>query len=88
MSRWGSTPTSVRCRSHNSWRQGSGVALGSDDPLLFGARLASQYATMRAAHELTDSQLADLAKSSIHGSTASESDKVGLAASDRPMAGR
>ncbi|HMU36009.1 MAG TPA: adenosine deaminase [Marmoricola sp.] len=56
---------------------GVGVALGSDDPLLFGARLASQYATMRAAHELTDSQLADLAKSSIHGSTASESAKVG-----------
>ena len=54
---------------------GVSVALGSDDPLLFGARLASQYATMRAAHELTDSQLAELAKSSVHGSTASQSDK-------------
>ncbi|WP_278259914.1 hypothetical protein [Nocardioides convexus] len=31
---------------------GATVALGADDPLLFGSRLAGQYATMRAAHEL------------------------------------
>ena len=31
---------------------GATVALGADDPLLFGSRLAAQYATMRAAHEL------------------------------------
>ena len=30
---------------------GATVALGADDPLLFGSRLAGQYATMRAAHE-------------------------------------
>jgi adenosine deaminase len=54
---------------------GVNIALGSDDPLLFGARLASQYATMRAAHDLSDDQLAALAKSSIRGSTAGDSDK-------------
>ena len=31
---------------------GATVALGADDPLLFGSRLAGQYATMRAAHDL------------------------------------
>ena len=33
---------------------GATVALGADDPLLFGSQLAGQYATMRAAHELAD----------------------------------
>jgi len=54
---------------------GATIALGADDPLLFGSRLASQYATMRAAHELSDVQLADLARSSIRASRASEEDK-------------
>ena len=55
---------------------GASIALGADDPLLFGSQLAGQYATMRAAHELTDEQLADLARFSILGSRASEDDKV------------
>ena len=33
---------------------GATIALGADDPLLFGSQLAGQYATMRAAHELSD----------------------------------
>ena len=49
---------------------GATVALGADDPLLFGSRLAGQYATMRAAHELTDAQLADLARMSVQASRA------------------
>ena len=49
---------------------GATVALGADDPLLFGSRLAGQYATMRAAHELTDAQLADLARLSVQASRA------------------
>ncbi len=49
---------------------GATVALGADDPLLFGSQLAGQYATMRAAHELTDTQLADLARMSIRASRA------------------
>ncbi|MGI8900361.1 MAG: adenosine deaminase [Nocardioides sp.] len=51
---------------------GATVALGADDPLLFGSQLASQYATMRAAHELTDDQLADLAAMSFTASRAPE----------------
>jgi adenosine deaminase len=49
---------------------GATVALGADDPLLFGSRLAGQYSTMRAAHELTDAQLADLARMSVQASRA------------------
>ena len=57
---------------------GATVALGADDPLLFGSRLASQYATMRAAHALTDVQLADLAAMSIRASRAPEERKATL----------
>ena len=49
---------------------GATVALGADDPLLFGSRLAGQYATMRAAHDLTDDQLAELARMSVRASAA------------------
>ena len=46
------------------------VALGADDPLLFGSRLASQYAVVRAAHLLDDAALARLAAMSVRGSRA------------------
>jgi adenosine deaminase len=59
---------------------GARIALGADDPLLFGSRLAAQYSTMRAAHELTDEQLAGLARSSIESSRADEATKTGLLA--------
>ncbi len=49
---------------------GATVALGADDPLLFGSRLAAQYATMRAAHDLGDDTLAELARMSVRASTA------------------
>ena len=49
---------------------GATVALGADDPLLFGSRLAGQYATMRAAHDLSDAQLAELARMSLRASQA------------------
>ena len=32
---------------------GARVALGADDPLIFGSRLADQYATARVAHGFT-----------------------------------
>src|SRR3546814_12197805 len=41
------------------------VALGADDPLLFGSRLEGQYATLRAADDLRDDTLADLARMSF-----------------------
>jgi adenosine deaminase len=46
------------------------VALGADDPLLFGSRLLGQYAAMRAAHGLSDAQLAELARMSVRASCA------------------
>jgi adenosine deaminase len=49
---------------------GATVALGADDPLLFGSRLEGQYATMRAAHELDDATLAELARMSLRASRA------------------
>ncbi|MCW2754072.1 MAG: adenosine deaminase [Marmoricola sp.] len=56
---------------------GARIALGADDPLLFGSRLAAQYATMRAAHSLTDEQLAGLARSSIEASRADDAARAG-----------
>ncbi len=55
---------------------GATVALGADDPLLFGSRLAGQYATMRAAHELSDVQLAELAAMSVRASRAPDDTKA------------
>lgn len=49
---------------------GVSFALGADDPLLFGSQLAEQYTVMRDAHELTDQQLAGIARMSIEASTA------------------
>ena len=46
------------------------VALGADDPLLFGPRLAAQYEIARDAHGFTDAELADLARTSVLGSAA------------------
>jgi adenosine deaminase len=46
------------------------VALGADDPLLFGPRLAAQYEIARVAHGLSDAQLAGLARMSVTGSAA------------------
>ena len=57
---------------------GATVALGADDPLLFGSRLAGQYATMRAAHDLSDDQLAELARMSVRASTAPDEVKKRL----------
>ena len=46
------------------------VSLGADDPLLFGSKLAAQYAVLRAAQDLSDEELAELARMSIRGSCA------------------
>ena len=51
---------------------GATIALGADDPLLFGSQLAGQYATVRAAHDLDDDDLAGLARSSFAASRAPE----------------
>jgi adenosine deaminase len=57
---------------------GATVALGADDPLLFGSRLAGQYATMRAAHDLDDATLAELARMSVRASRAPDETKAAI----------
>jgi adenosine deaminase len=54
------------------------VALGADDPLLFGDRLARQYEIARAVHGLDDAGLASLAAMSVRGSAAPERVKGAL----------
>jgi adenosine deaminase len=46
------------------------VALGADDPLLFGSRLTAQYELARRVHGLSDELLADLARMSVRSSAA------------------
>jgi adenosine deaminase len=49
---------------------GARIALGADDPLLFGHRLTAQYELARDVHGADDTALAGLARSSIEGSRA------------------
>jgi adenosine deaminase len=49
------------------------IALGADDPLLFGSRLTAQYEIARGVHGLPDAALASLARMSVLGSAAPES---------------
>ncbi|QTE29105.1 adenosine deaminase [Pengzhenrongella sicca] len=59
---------------------GATVALGADDPLLFGSRLTAQYESARHAHGFIDAELADLARGSIRASRASAATKTRLLA--------
>jgi len=56
------------------------VALGADDPLLFGPRLAAQYELGRQVHGLTDAGLAELARMSVLASAAPPLVQKGLLA--------
>ncbi|GAB2964594.1 adenosine deaminase [Nonomuraea fastidiosa] len=49
------------------------IALGADDPLLFGTRLLRQYELAREVYEFSDAEVAELARQSIRSSTAPES---------------
>lgn len=49
------------------------VALGADDPLLFGSRLVDQYVFARDRLGFSDAQLADLARGSLLASRAPDS---------------
>jgi adenosine deaminase len=46
------------------------VALGADDPLLFGSRLVAQYRLARDVHGLSDADLAELARMSVRACAA------------------
>lgn len=54
---------------------GAEIALGADDPLLFHSRLIDQYKIARHDHALNDAQIANLARSSIRASLASDTSK-------------
>ncbi|WP_405012853.1 adenosine deaminase [Kitasatospora sp. NBC_01539] len=70
------------------------LALGADDPLLFGSRLAAQYDVARTVHGFGDAELAELARQSVRGSVAPESVRkelladidAWLAGADAPVA--
>jgi adenosine deaminase len=62
------TPADVPLRT--LLEAGIPVALGADDPLLFGQRLTAQYRLARQAHGLSDAELAELARMSVRGSVA------------------
>ena len=67
---------------------GAQIALGADDPLLFGSRLNAQYDTARAVHGLSDVELAELARGSVRGSRApNPARRQVLADIDRWLAG-
>jgi len=59
---------------------GAQIALGADDPLLFGSRLNEQYDTAREVHGLSDVELAELARGSVRGSRAPEAVRAGILA--------
>ncbi len=52
------------------YEAGASIALGADDPLLFGSRLARQYDLVRTEQGFSDLELADLARQSIRASAA------------------
>ena len=59
---------------------GATVALGADDPLLFRSRLVAQYAIARDVLGFSDTELADLARSSIRASRASDGSRARMLA--------
>ncbi|MDO4790976.1 MAG: adenosine deaminase [Buchananella hordeovulneris] len=54
---------------------GAMIALGADDPLIFGSRLTAQYEATQNSHDLSDAQMAQLARTSVLASLASEDSK-------------
>jgi adenosine deaminase len=56
------------------------IALGADDPLLFGTRLLDQYEAARHVHGFDDPELAELARMSVRGSSAPSDIRASLLA--------
>jgi adenosine deaminase len=68
--RLGVYPTAADVPLRTLRAAGVPVALGADDPLLFGDRLLAQYEQAREVHGLDDAELAELARCSVRGSVA------------------
>jgi adenosine deaminase len=73
-------PTLDRVPLRDLVRAGARIALGADDPLLFGPRLAAQYQGARDVHGFGDGELAALGRSSIEASLAPDGVKRRLLA--------
>ena len=69
------TPAEVPLRT--LYEAGAIIALSSDDPLLFVSRLTDQYRIAREHHGFSDVELADLARTSVRASLATEASKRG-----------
>ncbi|HEX6443723.1 MAG TPA: adenosine deaminase [Streptosporangiales bacterium] len=72
---WSNVSLGVYAKPHDVplrelFESGASIALGADDPLLFGPRLAAQYGLARDVHDFTDAELAELARQSIRASAA------------------
>ena len=68
----GVAPAPARVPLRLLFEAGVPVALGADDPLLFGPRLTAQYEIARHGHGFSDAELADLARTSVLSSVAPE----------------
>jgi adenosine deaminase len=76
----GVAPSAPAVPVRTLFSSGVSIALGADDPLLFGPRLVSQYEIARDVHDFTDAELATLARMSIQGSAAPALVKASLLA--------
>jgi adenosine deaminase len=69
----GVAPNAAAVPVRTLFEAGVPVALGADDPLLFGRRLVKQYEIARDVHGFTPQELADVARMSVLGSAAPDS---------------
>ena len=76
----GVAPDAASVPVRTLFEAGVPVALGADDPLLFGRRLVKQYEIARDVHGFTPQELADVARMSVLGSAAPGSVRTRLLA--------
>jgi adenosine deaminase len=76
----GVAPDAASVPVRTLFEAGVPVALGADDPLLFGRRLVKQYEIARDVHGFTPQELADVARMSVLGSAAPDSVRTRLLA--------
>ncbi|MGA9832064.1 MAG: adenosine deaminase [Trebonia sp.] len=74
----GVAPDAASVPVRTLFEAGVPVALGADDPLLFGRRLVKQYEIARDVHGFTPQELADVARMSVLGSAAPDSVRTRL----------
>jgi adenosine deaminase len=74
----GVAPDAAAVPVRTLFEAGVQVALGADDPLLFGRRLVRQYEIARDVHGFRPHELADLARMSVFASAAPAEVRTGL----------